>query len=32
MKMKIYGDKRSGNGYKIQLIAVLLQCEYEHRA
>jgi glutathione S-transferase len=29
MKMKIYGDKRSGNCYKIQLTAALLQCEYE---
>ena len=27
--MKIYGDKRSGNCYKIQLTAALLQCEYE---
>lgn len=27
--MKVYGDKRSGNCYKIQLSAALLQCDYD---
>ncbi len=27
--MKIYGDKRSGNCYKIQLVCALLNIQYE---
>lgn len=27
--MKIYGDKQSGNCYKVQLVAALLNINYE---